>query len=71
MSRVEAATEQSRLLDGQSGHPSGSAGEIGYTHQNVEQDEHDVPLAEEASTMGLLTVMAAIWMGVFFAALGM
>lgn len=70
MNISEVATERSRLLD----HQPGSADEIvredGNPNHDDTQDEDDVPLAKEPSTRELLVLMGAIWMGVFFAALG-
>jgi hypothetical protein len=68
MSGTNVQTERSPLLgdDQLNGHVQ----ENGYTGQNDASNDEDVPLAKEATTKELLAVMAAIWMGVFFAALG-
>ena len=70
MRETENETERSRLLDTESGQLNGSIQEDGSGGQNDGHNEDDIPLAKEASTKELLAVMAAIWMGVFFAALG-
>lgn len=70
MSNMEDSTERSRLLDeGSRTDPHGQ--ESGNEDQNDEEVTDGVPLAREASTRELLAVMSAIWMGVFFAALGL
>ncbi len=70
MAATGNATERTRLLDGESGHLHGSVQQDDSGDQDDGHDEDDVPLAAEASTRELLAVMAAIWLGVFFAALG-
>lgn len=71
MNAMEDATERSRLLDTESGRTNPDGRGDGHASEAHEQDADNVPLAEEVSTKELLVVMAAIWMGVFFAALGM
>lgn len=70
MTGIEDATEQSRLLENESGRRNGDDQGNGYPDENDEQSAQDVPLAKEASTGELLAVMGATWVGVFFAALG-
>lgn len=62
--------ERMRLLDSEASHLYGSVQEDNSAEHVDSHDEDDAPLAEEASTKELLAVMGAIWMGVFFAALG-
>jgi hypothetical protein len=70
MSAAEDATERTRLLDSESGLLDGDVQEHGSADHDDEHVANETPLAKEASTKELLAVMAAIWMGVFFAALG-
>ncbi len=70
MSGPEDATERSRLLDNESGHLNGNVPENADRAHQDDQGADDIPLAKETSTRELLAVMAAIWMGSFFAALG-
>ena len=71
MAGTDDATERSRLLNSASSRPNGDGVENGYSDHNDEQSAGDISLTKEASTRQLLAVMAATWMGVFFAALGM
>ena len=71
MRGVNNSTEETRLLENESHHVNDVSQENGYSHQNDGQGTDDVPLTEQASTRELLAVLAATWVGVFFAALGM
>lgn len=61
------ATERSPLLqdEEQNGRPAQNG------NHGASQDNTDTPLAEEPSTRKLLGIMSAMWLGSFFAALGM
>jgi hypothetical protein len=65
-SRVSEASERSPLLRDEE--QNGSAVQDGGHDSSHEAD--NVPLAEEPSTMKLLAIMSAMWLGSFFAALG-
>ena len=62
--------ERSPLLDNDRDQLDGSVREDGSANQDIGQVEDAIPLAKEASTRELLVVIGAIWLGVFFAALG-
>ena len=70
MRTMEAATEQSPLLNHEADSTDAIVQENGNPNHDTTHNQDDVPLAEEPSTRELLAMMAAIWMGVFFAALG-
>lgn len=77
MNSTDLAGEQSRLLDSEIGRANGIVREEeeeedddNDQENNDEGAEGEATLAKEASTRQLLAVMGAIWVGVFFAALG-
>lgn len=73
MRRTSDVTEESPLLNNDRHQPDGSVQETGEdvsAHHDIEQHDDAIPLVREASTRELLVVMGAIWLGVFFAALG-
>ena len=67
---MDNSTEETRLLNNEGCHVNDVGQENGCLHQNDGQLTDNVPLAKEASTRELLAVLAATWVGVFFAALG-
>lgn len=69
----EIVSETSPLLNNQQQqHHDGIAnGNAASSEDSNESGAHEVALAEEISTKKLLAIMGAIWIGVYFAALGM
>ncbi|KAF7511206.1 hypothetical protein GJ744_005103 [Endocarpon pusillum] len=69
MCRVDDSTEETRLLENEDHHVDNVSQENGHSHQNDGQGTDNVPLTRQASTRELLAVLAATWVGLFFAAL--
>lgn len=66
--------ERTPLLEEQNGVPSEATNGSLEAQAQQEQREYDagtVPLAEEPGTGRLLATMSGLWVGTFFAALGM
>lgn len=70
MYRVDNSTEETRLLENEDHHVNDVSQENGCSHQNDGQGTDNVALTRQASTPELLAVLAATWVGAFFAALG-
>lgn len=67
----QAPTETSPLLGHQNGQTVEPTNAQPRSSENSSDVENTIALAEEPSTKKLVVIMAAIWTGVFFAALGM
>jgi len=69
------STERSPLLGGLNGTVSGDGAIVEPenaqpTSEGASDDDEQIVLADEPSTKKLLAIMGALWLGVFFAALG-